>query len=99
MAGREYRLKIDVFSIESLPMSRLAEYMAELARLLGEEERVHFSHLEPGSTVLVSNIEEPAAPKVTDRLQKVREGHAPKDAMQAYRALDTLLAKDNAVAT
>lgn len=99
MSGRVYRLNIDVFSIESLPMSRLAEYMAELARLLGEQERVHFSHLEPGSTVLVSNIEEPAVPKVTERLQKVREGHGPKDAMQAYRALDTLLAKDNALAT
>ena len=95
----EYRLRIDVFSVESLPMSRLAEYMAELARLLGEQERVHFSHLEPGSAVLVSNIEETAAPKVGERLQQVREGHGSKDAMQAYKALDTLLAKDNAVAT
>lgn len=95
----EYRLKIDVFSVESLPMSRLAEYMAELARLLGEQERVHFSRLEPGSAVLVSSIEEPAAPKVEERLQKIRAGTASKDAMQAYKALDTLLAKDNAVAT
>jgi hypothetical protein len=100
MSGpHEYRLKIDVFTVESLPMARLAEYMTELARLLGEQERVHFSHLEPGSAILVSNIEEPAAPKVVERLQKVREGHGPKDAMEAYRTLDTLLAKDNAIAT
>jgi hypothetical protein len=100
MAGpREYRLKIDVFTPESLPMARLAEYMTELAQLLGEQERVHFSHLEHGSAILVSNIEEPAGPKVVERLQKVREGHGPKDAMEAYRTLDTLLAKDNAVAT
>ena len=98
MSGNhEYRLRIDVFSVESLPMSRLAEYMAELARLLGEQERVHFSRLETGSAVLVSRIEEPAAPKVEERLQKVRDGSAPKDAMQAYKTLDTLLAKDNAV--
>ena len=97
MSGNhEYRLRIDVFSVESLPMSRLAEYMAELARLLGEQERVHFSRLETGSAVLVSRIEEPAAPKVEERLQKVRDGSAPKDAMQAYKTLDTLLAKDNA---
>jgi hypothetical protein len=95
----EYRLRIDAFSVESLPMSRLAEYMAELARLLGEPERVHFSRLESGSAVLVSSIEEPAAPKVSERLQKVRQGEGPKEAMQAYKALDTLLAKDNAVAT
>jgi hypothetical protein len=95
----EYRFKIDVFSVDSLPMSRLAEYMAELARLLGEQERVHFSRLEQGSAILVSKIEEPAAPKVEERLQKVRQGQGPKDAMQAYKNLDTLLAKDNAVAT
>jgi hypothetical protein len=95
---RQYRLRIDVFSVDSLPMGRLAEYMAELARLLGEQEHVHFSHLESGSAVLVSNIDEPARPKVADRMQKVREGRAPKEAMQAFRTLDGLLAKDNAVA-
>jgi hypothetical protein len=95
----EYRLKIDVFSPDSLPMSRLAEYMAELARLLGEQERVHFSHMEKGSAVLVSSIEDPAVPKVGERLYRVRDGQGPKDAMQAYQALDGLLAKDNAVAS
>jgi hypothetical protein len=95
---RQYRLKIDVFSVDSLPMGRLAEYMAEFARLLGEVEHVHFSHLEKGSAVLVSNVDGPALPKVAERLQKVREGRAPKDAMQAFTALDNLLAKDNAVA-
>jgi hypothetical protein len=95
----EYRLKIDVFDLDSMPMSRLAEYMAELARLLGEQERVHFSHMESGSAVLVSSIEDHAIPKVADRLHKLRDGLGPNDAMQAYKALDGLLAKDNAVAT
>lgn len=97
--SHEYRLRIDVFTPKTIPMARLAEYMAELARLLGEQENVHFSHLEPGSAVLVSSIEEPAKPKVEERLQKVRQGAASKDAMQAYKALDALLVKDNAVAT
>lgn len=73
--------------------------MAELARLLGERDLVHFSRLERGSAVLVSEIEEPAAPKVADRLHGVREGRAPRDAMTAFKTLDTLLAKDNAVGT
>ena len=94
----QYRLKIDVFSIDSLPMARLAEYMAELAVLLGERDRVHFSHLEKGSAVLVSNVEPVALPKVSERVSLVRQGNAPKDAMQAYKNLDNLLAKDNAVA-
>ena len=96
--GREYRLRIDVFTPATIPMARLAEYMAELARLLGEQENVHFSHLEPGSAVLVSRIEEAAEPKVEERLQEIRQGVASRDAMQAYNTLDTLLAKDNAVA-
>ena len=98
-ARHQYRLKIDVFSVETLPMSRLAEYMSELAKLLGDQEHVHFSHLEPGSAVLVSSVEDTAVPKVGERLQKVQHGHGPKDAMQAHKALDTLLAKDNAIAT
>ena len=43
---RQYRLRIDAFSVENLPMARLAEYMTELAKLLGEREHVHFAHLE-----------------------------------------------------
>ena len=95
---QQYRLKIDVFSIDNLPMSRLAEYMAELAVLLGERERVHFSHLEKGSAVLVSSIEPVAFPKVSDRVTRVSRGDGPKDAMQAYKNIDNLLAKDGAVA-
>lgn len=94
----EYRLRIDAFSVDSLPMARLAEYMGELARLLGEAERVHFSRLEEGSAVLVTAVEEPAMPKVAERLTQVREGTAPKEVMKAFAAIDTMLAKDNAVA-
>lgn len=95
----EYRFRIDAFSIDTIPMARLAEYMAGLARLLGEQEHVHFKDLEPGSAILVSRIEEPAVPKVGERLQRVREGRAPKDALEAFKTLDTLLARDNAIGT
>lgn len=94
----EYRLKIDVFTVDRLPMSRLAEYMGELARLLGERDSVHFSRLEEGSAVLVSRVEDQALPKVAERLHCVQVGSGPKDAMKAFRTLDALLAKDNATA-
>jgi hypothetical protein len=97
MRGRQYRFKIDAFSVDSIPMARLAEYMAQLAKLLGETERVHFSHLEEGSAVLVSSIEDTAVPKVAERLVAVRNGAAPKEVMSVYKTLDTMLAKDNAV--
>ncbi len=53
----EYRFVIDAYSPETLPMSRLAEYMTDLARLFGTAERVHFVRLEAGSTVLVQRVE------------------------------------------
>jgi hypothetical protein len=95
--GFQYRFKIDVFHVDNIPMSRLAEYMGQLAKILGESERVHFSHLEEGSAVLVSTVEEPAWPKVVERVQSVRRGDAPKEVMQAYKSIDAMLAKDNAV--
>jgi hypothetical protein len=32
----EYRFRIDAFTPETMPMARLAEYMSQLAQLLGE---------------------------------------------------------------
>lgn len=95
---KQYRLKIDIFGIDSLPMARLAEYMTHLAVLLGERERVHFSRLESSSVVLVANVEPDALPQVEERVTQVSQGHGPKDAMQAYNNIDSLLAKDGAVA-
>jgi hypothetical protein len=93
-----YRLRIDVFTVDSLPMGRLAEYMAELAKMLGNRERVHFSHLEEGSAVLVSRVEPEAYPKVEERVTLIKRGEAPKDAMEAFKTIDAMLAKDGAVA-
>ena len=94
----EYRFSIDAFTPETLPMARLAEYMADLALLLGEPENVHFERLEKGSAVLVQAIEEPAFPKVAERLRGVRTGDGPSDALKAFQSLDRRLALDNAVA-
>lgn len=93
----EYRLKIDVFTPETLPMQRLSLYMAELAKLLGEPERVHFVEVAKGSAVLVANIEEPAYPKVVARVTDVRKGVGDPDALKAEKRLDDLLAEDGAV--
>ncbi|URW74843.1 hypothetical protein M9980_09715 [Sphingomonas donggukensis] len=92
-----YQFTIDgAYSPATLPMERLAEYMAALAKLLGEKSDVHFRSVEPGSAVLVAAIDEPAQPKVRDRTEKVRDGIAPQDAVKAFGDLDNLLRKDNA---
>lgn len=93
----EYRFRIaDSLTPQTLPMERLAEYMASLAKLLGEKDNVHFHSIEPGSAVLVATIDVPAQPKVRERVIAVRDGHGPGDARRAFTDLDELLREDNA---
>ncbi|WP_232346411.1 hypothetical protein [Cupriavidus sp. USMAA2-4] len=91
--------RIDSFTPETLPMSRLAEYLAQLAQLYGSEERVHFEKLKKGSAIVQVAIEEPAFPKVYQRLQSVKTGDPDPDAQKAFKAIDRLLRQDNAVGT
>jgi hypothetical protein len=95
----EYRFRIDAFSPDTMPMERLAEYMAELAKLLGSQQSVHFVRLEPGSTVLVEKIEHEAVPKVRDRVHGVKHRDAPEDAIRAYDTINRKLREDNGSAS
>lgn len=95
--GQEYRFRIDAFTPETLPMERLAEYMADLAKMLGEPTSVHFVSIESGSTVLVQRIDKEAEPKVLHRVRTLRAGDGPADAVQAYEKLNRRLLDDNAV--
>jgi hypothetical protein len=95
--GKERRFKIDVFTPETLPMERLAEYMLQFAKLLGEPERVHFVEVEAGSAVLRARVEDMAVPKVEQRLAEASRGQGDPIAVQALRDLDVMLAGDNAV--
>jgi hypothetical protein len=71
--------------------------MVDLAMLLGNQGKVHFSRLEGGSLVLVESIEEEAVPKVRERIDGVRERSAPEDAIRAFYRLDNRLLEDTAV--
>lgn len=96
---QEYRFRIDAFTPETIPMARLAEYMADLATLLGSQERVHFSRVELGSLQILHEVEYEAIPKVKERLHGIRTRNAPEDAIKAYSNLDKKLAEDNAKAS
>lgn len=95
--GYEYRFEIDAYTRDTLPMWRLAEYMADLAVMLGEPESVHFMRVDEGSAVLVQAIDEPAVPKVRERTRQIRSAEAPPEAMTAYRRTNRRLKADNAV--
>src|SRR5450755_4721417 len=89
--GTEFRFSIDAYTPETMPMARLAEYMKQLAEILGEPGAVHFERLETGSTVLVHKVEREAVPKVRERTAAVQRGDAPRDALRAFHAVNRLL--------
>ncbi|MBJ7527688.1 MAG: hypothetical protein JHD10_10705 [Sphingomonadaceae bacterium] len=95
----EYVFSIDAFTPDTLPMARLAEYLVALSKMLGHAEHTHFVRLDKGSAMLVHKVDAVDAPKVEARLNNVRLGAAPKDALAARKTLDDLLANDNATGT
>lgn len=96
--GTELRFKIDAFTPRTLPMARLAEYITELACLLGERSHVHFLRVEEGSAAPVILVDHEAIPKVRERADAVRREDAPSEAIRAYRRLNMFLRDDNATA-
>lgn len=94
-----YTFRIDAYTPQTIPMARLAEYMAVLAAMLGEKDSVHFHSLEPGSTKLLSRIEKEAAPKVRDNVNSAQSEDGKPDVVKAYKQANDMLRKDNAAAT
>ena len=82
-----------------MPMARLAEYMKEVADLIGERASVHFVELESGSVKLVHEVQHEAYQKVEARVASIHSETAPHDAINAYRALNKKLAEDNTSAS
>ena len=90
-----YKLKIDAYSPDTIPMSRLAEYLSDLAGLLGEVSSVHFIELEEGSTVVNVAVDQEAIPKVSDRVAAFQRGEVFDDLQKHFEALDRRLVQDN----
>ncbi len=93
---RERRFKIDAYTPGTIPMARLAEYMGELASLLGNASYVHFLRLDEGSTQLVHFIDDEALPRIDERLDRIRRGEGPSDAIEAVNRINRRLREDDA---
>lgn len=91
----EFRLEIEAFTPETMPMLRLAEYLAQFALMLGESKSVHFVRLEKGSTSVIHRIEREAVPKVKERTSAIRRGVGPRDSVRAYGKMNRMLRADN----
>lgn len=83
------------YSVETLPMERLALYLADLAKMLGEPESVHFIDLTEGSAKVGWAVDEDASPVVEDRIERIARGEADVVYMEAYRSLNRRLREDH----
>lgn len=95
---REYRFEIDAFTPETIPLSRLSQYLADLSRLMGEEGNVHLKRIDSGSTVPVIAVDWEAEPKVRERLRAAKFNEGPAEARRALREINKRLIQDNAAA-
>jgi hypothetical protein len=97
---REYRFKIDAYDPETMPLSRLTEYLKDLTDILGEEKtNVHLIRIDEGSTVPVLSIDSEAEPKVLHRLHEVDQNNAPHHVMEAAVRMNRRLRMDGATGT
>jgi hypothetical protein len=93
---REYRFEIDAFTPETIPLSRLSQYLADVARMMGQETNVHLARIDKGSTVPVIWVDWEAEPKVRERLREVKFNGGPAEARRAYKEINKRLIEDNA---
>lgn len=95
MNNSPFEFHIDVFRPDTLPMSRLADYLEKLAQLMGDQTSVHFDKVAEGSAVLAWNVQPDAAGRVRASIYK---SQAPNSSNHRYfKDLNNLLRKDNAV--
>lgn len=101
---KEFRFKIDgeINGVEmtplTIPMSRLALYLLDLAQLLGYRESVHLLRIDEGSTQPVIYVDPEEESRVVERIRYAQRGMAPQDANRAYRKIDGKLREDHATA-
>ena len=99
----EYRFELDAaYTPETIPMDRLAEYMAAVAALLATSSSstyVHFDRLVPGSVGLVARVQSEAIIKVEERVQMAPLAEEGTELRKVFTRIDTLAREDNASAS
>lgn len=91
----DYEFKIGAYSPKTIPMARLAEYLAALAELIGEKDRVHFEKLKKGSTVVAVRVEPEARVRARQRMVEARTADDTHPAYKPFRLLNKMLRDDN----
>lgn len=95
---KKYVFKIAGYTPDSLPMERLALYLGDLAKMLGEPESIHFVDITKGSAKLSWEVDGPAQPIIDGRIHDIAQGDADVLYLDAYRSLNRRLREDKTTA-
>jgi hypothetical protein len=90
----EYTFRIIGPSPKSIPMSRLALYMGELARLMGAQDEVHFDHLKNESVGIVAIAPVACVPIISPRIREASKGSPDSDAYSPWKRINDYLSQD-----
>ncbi|RSC31550.1 hypothetical protein EGT36_23340 [Agrobacterium sp. FDAARGOS_525] len=75
-------------------MGRLAVYMAELAKLMGASESVHFKEIRDQSVSIVAFAEEQSVAIISPRIREAAQNDNDAEAAAPWRKLNEFLAED-----
>lgn len=89
---------IDTLKPDTLPMSRLAEYLEKLALIYGYKQHIHFMRMRKGSAIAEIAVDNEIAPQVTARLYSIAQSNASRELDKPYKIMNQILREDNASA-
>jgi hypothetical protein len=95
MAKKELHFSIEGATPHTLPMARLAEYLKELSKLLGSEDRVHFLRVDEGSADCLMEVEAEDETVIADRVKLAQKEQGTKEANGAFKTILEFLHEDD----
>ncbi len=84
VAPTVFDFRIDAWKPDTLPMARLAEYLARLAVVFGSQEQVYLLKVRKGSAIPEIHVHEIAAANVYARLKLLGTGKEPDDVKNRF---------------
>jgi hypothetical protein len=92
--AKQLVFEIPEASPHEIPMTRLLEYLSEVATILGNRKHVHFLRVESGSLPCYMEVDEEAEKEVIERVNGVLRGDGTEEARTAFRTLRRYLTED-----
>jgi hypothetical protein len=96
---KQFIFEIPKADPHKIPMTRLLEYLTEVATILGNRTHVHFLKVEEGSLPCFMEIDDEAEELVIDRVNAVFNEDATEEAQQGFRTLRKYLKEDECSAS